>query len=99
LKEIVRPQTQLAQFDYNAPADVYIAYAWGSKKAPVTFRRFASSAEAIRFAVEELPPSTRRGTAIEVGDDRFQFADILDLYVSERYPLRRGDAHCLIRQG
>jgi hypothetical protein len=75
LKKIVRPQAQSAQFDYNAPADVYITYAWGSKKAHVTFRRFASSAEAIRFAVEELPRSTLRGTAIEVGDDRFQFAE------------------------
>lgn len=30
---------------------------------------------------------------MEVGDDRFQFIHILDLYVSERFPLSRRDAH------
>jgi hypothetical protein len=88
LKETAHQKSQLANFDYSAPADVYIAHAWGSK-APVTFRRFASSAEAIRFAVEELPRSAQRGIAMEVGDDRFQFINILDLYVSERLLSRR----------
>ena len=81
--------TQMASFDYDAPADVYLTHAWGSKNTPVTYRRFDSSAEAIRFIVEELPRTRQRGTAMEVGDDRLEFADILNLYVSDRFPLIR----------
>ena len=80
----------MANFDYNAPAEVYMTSGWGSKQGPVTYRRFSRSAEAIRFAIEELTQRTQRGIAMEVGDDRFEFEDILKLYHSERYPLARG---------
>jgi hypothetical protein len=47
--------------------------AWGFKPKPVTYRRFDSSAGAIRFAIEELRLSKQRGVAMEVGDERFEF--------------------------
>ena len=55
----------------------------------MTYRRFDRSAEAIRFAIEELPEPMQRGVAMEIGDDRFEFADILELYKREQYPLAR----------
>jgi hypothetical protein len=79
----------MANFDYDAPAEVYITSASGSKPKPVTYRRFARSAEAIRFAIEELTHKMQRGVAMEVGDERFELAQILDLYDSEQYPLER----------
>ena len=79
----------MADFDYDAPAEVYMTSPWGAKNRPVTYRRFDRSAEAIRFAIEELPEPMQRGVAMEIGDDRFEFADILELYKREQYPLAR----------
>ena len=80
----------MANFDYDAPAEVYMTLGWRSKQGPVTYRRFDRSADAIRFAIEELTERMQRGIAMEVGDERFEFDQILDLYSSEQYPLARG---------
>ena len=78
------------KFGYEAPAELYSSgSSKSSHKHPVSYRRFDSSAEAIRFAIEELPELLQRGTVMEVGDDRFEFADIRALYDSEDYPLER----------
>jgi hypothetical protein len=76
-------------FAYDEPAEVYATDGKGPRKGPVSYRRFASSAEAIRFAIEELPQIMQRGTVMEVGQDRYEFADIRALYESDRYPLQR----------
>jgi hypothetical protein len=77
------------EFDYSAPAEVYLSAARGSRPIAVKYRRFDRSADAIRFAVEELEPLMQRGTAMEVGEERFEFAQIRALYDSEQYPLNR----------
>lgn len=77
------------KFEYEAPAELFSSGGIGARKRPVSYRRFPSSAEAIRFAVEELPQIMQRGTVMEVGDDRFEFDDIRALYESEKYPLAR----------
>lgn len=80
-------------FCYDIPAEVYATDGMGARKRPISYRRFATGAEAIRFAVEELPPLMQRGTVMEVGDDRYEFAEIRALYESDRYPLQRdGDS-------
>jgi hypothetical protein len=76
-------------FSYDEPAEVYATDGKGPRKRPVSYRRFASGAEAIRFAVEQLPQIMQRGTVMEVGEDRYEFADIRALYESDRYPLQR----------
>jgi hypothetical protein len=59
----------------------------------VTYRRFDSGAEAIRFAIEELPSDVLFGTVLEVDEQRFDAAQIRKLYESKAYPLqRRGTA-------
>ena len=42
-------------FDYRAPAELY-ASASKTGKRPMRYTRFKSAAEAIKYAVEELPP-------------------------------------------
>lgn len=79
----------MEQFTYNVPAEIYSSGGAGTRKRPASYRRFSSSAEAIRFAVEQLPSIMQRGTAMEIGDDRYDFADIRALYESDRYPLPR----------
>lgn len=77
------------KFAFEAPAEIYSSGGTRARKGPISYRRFQSSAEAIRFAVEELPQILQRGTVMEVGDDRFEFADIRALYDREDYPLPR----------
>ena len=42
-------------FDYGMPAELFIAKRKRGPQQPPRYRRFATAAEAIRFAVEELP--------------------------------------------
>jgi hypothetical protein len=59
----------------------------GSRTGSVGYRRFASSAEAIRFTIEELSENMQRGTAMEVDDERFDLYEIRALYGYYQYPL------------
>jgi hypothetical protein len=79
------------KFEYDAPADLYWSDRQGPRKRPVMYRGFARSAEAICFAIEQLPPSAQPQAVMEMGDDRIEFAQIRALYDSERYPLIRKD--------
>ena len=82
-------QARMDKFEYEAPAEVYSTDGSIARKRPVTYRRFAHSAEAIRFAIEQLPLTMQRGTVMEVGGDRIKFSQIRALYDSKRYPLSR----------
>ncbi len=57
----------------------------------MTYRRFESGAEAVRFAIEELPSDVLFGTVLEVNEQRFDAAQIRKLYDSKDYPLQRRD--------
>ena len=73
-------------FDYSAPAELFLSKpAKGSTK----YRRFATAAEALRFAVEDLRIPKAFGAWLEVGDERFSSNDIQRLYEAEDYPLRK----------
>ena len=75
-------------FDYNASADLFIA----KRRAPLGYRRFATAAEAIRFAVEELPSPRLLGVFMQVGDQRFDADSIRSLYEESDYLQKRMDA-------
>jgi hypothetical protein len=76
-------------FDYGAPAELFMAKRKGGSRQPLGYRRFATAAEAIRFAVEEFPAVRTLGAWMQVGDERFDGDDIQRLYDSGEYPLQR----------
>jgi hypothetical protein len=75
-------------FDYKAPAELY-ATASKSGKRPMRYTRFKSAAEAIKYAIEELPPELLLGSTLEINEERFDGPGIRALYDSASYPLRR----------
>jgi hypothetical protein len=52
------------------------------------YRRFATAAEALRYAVEDLRTPKAFGAWLEVGDERFNSIEIQRLYEASDYPLR-----------
>lgn len=74
--------------DYTAPSELYPSRSRKSRK-PVGYKRFPNAAEAIRFAMEELPPDLLAGAALEINDERFDSDGIRELYESDAFPLPR----------
>ena len=76
------------KFDYQAPAELFPSR---NRKIPtkVKYRRFERAADAIRFAIEELPAPLLLGAFIEVDEGRLGHKDIRELYDSADYPLTR----------
>ena len=72
-------------FDYNAPAELFLAKR--TKSSRTNYRRFATAAEAIRYAVENLRTPKAFGAWLEVGDERFSSSEIHRLYEADDYPL------------
>jgi hypothetical protein len=77
-------------FDYNSPAELFMPKPkGGGGRQPIGYRRFATAAEAIGFAVENFRAVKTPGAWMQVGDERFDSAEICQLYESSGYPLRR----------
>lgn len=79
----------MTKFDYDSPAELFMAKRKGGARQPLGYRRFSRAAEAIRFAVEEFPAVRTLGAWMQVGDERFDGDDIQRLYDSDKYPLPR----------
>jgi hypothetical protein len=71
-------------FDYNAPAELFLAKRTRSSRE--NYRRFATAAEAIRYAVETLRTPKALGAWLQVGDERFNSTEIERLYEALRKP-------------
>ena len=76
------------KFNFNAPAELFPSR---NRKvvSKIKYRRFDHAAEAIRFAVEELPEALLLGAYIEIEESRLGHKDIRALYESEYYPLKK----------
>jgi hypothetical protein len=76
------------KFDYDAPAELFPSR---NRKIvnKIKYRRFARAADAIRFAVEELPEPLLLGAFIEIDEERLGHKDIRALYDSENFPLKK----------
>ena len=76
-------------FDYTTDAELFSSKFSRRGRQPIKYRRFVSAAEAIRFAIEDLPAQSLAGTYLDVGDSRLASAEIRRLYASSHYPLAR----------
>ena len=79
----------MAAFDYSSRAELFSARGRKSRRQPLGYRGFAQAADAIRFAIEELPPELLVGSYLEVDEARFDSRGIRCLYESLEYPLVR----------
>jgi hypothetical protein len=75
----------MSTFDYTASAELFAAQG----RSGLRYRRFTRAAEAIKYAIEKLPPKVLAATSLEVDDERYSAGQIRTLYDSQNYPLVR----------
>jgi hypothetical protein len=84
----------MAAFDFGALAELYPCKGRGGARSPVSYHRFETAAEAIRFAIEELSPMLLNGAILEVDEERYHKDQIRAFYDSKEFPLiRRANGH------
>jgi hypothetical protein len=89
IREHIRKQAHGRHgFDYGSPAELFPSRS-RKGRGRVTYKRFDTAAEALRFAVEEMPGPALLGAYLEVDEVRFGLHEIRDLYDSVSYPLKR----------
>ncbi|MFZ0071664.1 MAG: hypothetical protein WCA55_02875 [Xanthobacteraceae bacterium] len=76
-------------FNYSSQAELFPTRNRKSRRQPLGYRRFDRAADAIRFAIEELPSQSLAGAYLEVDEQRFDSIGIRRLYDSTDYPLAR----------
>jgi hypothetical protein len=79
----------IIEFDYDAAAELFPSRKQKSRRRQIGYRRFGHAADAIRFAIEELPPEFLLGACLEVDEERYNNQAIRRLYDSMNYPLTR----------
>ena len=70
-------------FNFNTAAELFPAAIRKKKRAGFAYRRFGTAAEAVRFAIEELPADSLNGAYLQVEEARFDQSGIRSLYESE----------------
>ncbi|NML76881.1 hypothetical protein HHL25_22320 [Rhizobium sp. S-51] len=78
----------MIKFDYTTGAGLFVGRKLRQTRGP-RYRRFDTAAEAVRFAIEEIPGSRLLGSVLEVDDDRFDDRQIRMLYDDPGYPFAR----------
>jgi hypothetical protein len=76
--------------DYATPAELFASRRYA--KSLARYRRFPSTADAVRYVVEEMPRAWVTGTTLDVDGTRFEGQAILALYDADAYPLPRAKA-------
>jgi hypothetical protein len=76
-------------FDYSSEAELFSTRRAHSRRPPLGYKRFLRAADAIRFAIEDLPSQFLVGSYLEINELRYEGPDICCLYESPGYPLTR----------
>ncbi len=79
----------MRSFNYTKSAELFPAAIRKKRRAGFAYRRFDTAADAVRFAIEELPADSLNGAYLQVGEARFDKNGIRDLYDSNEFPLER----------
>lgn len=81
----------MTKFNYSAPAELFPSRNRKIRQV-IKYRRFDRAADAIRFAMEDMPEPLLLGAFIQVGETRLGHQDIRALYESADYPLKKKQA-------
>ena len=76
-------------FSFKKSAELFPAAVCRKRRAGFTYRRFDTAADAVRFAIEELPADSLNGAYLQVDEARFDQNGIRSLYESCDFPLPR----------
>jgi hypothetical protein len=79
----------MVEFDYGAAAELFSTRKRMARRQAFGYKRFSQASDAIRFAMEDLPPESLVGAYLEVDEQRYSTDDIRRLYESAKYPLTR----------
>ncbi len=79
----------MSAFNYDKAAELFPAAIRKKKRAGFAYRRFDTAADAVRFAIEELPADSLNGAYLQVDEARFDQNGIRSLYESKDFPLTR----------
>jgi hypothetical protein len=82
----------MAEFDYDAEAELFPTRRRMPRRQPLGYKRFEHAAQAIRFAIEDLPAELLNGAFLEVDERRYNSDEIRRLYERDDYPLARRGA-------
>ena len=78
----------LSGFNFSAPAELYPSRS-RRVRGPFSYKRFNTAAEAVRFAIEQMPDGALLGATLEVNEARYTEAEMRALYEGPAFPLKR----------
>lgn len=81
---------EVAEFNYMTGAGLYVGRRSRGSSGP-RYKRFETAAEAVRFAIEDMPGSQLRDSMLEVDESQFDDRQIRMLYDAPGYPFSRRD--------
>jgi hypothetical protein len=89
LRKAEQDTATASRVNFNSPAELFPTRSKKSRRQPVGYRRFDKAAEAVRFAIEDLPSDLLLGAYLEVDEQRFDGDGIRRLYESADFPLKK----------
>ena len=76
-------------FNYEAPAELFPGRNRRARIRVAKYMRFGRAADAIRFAIEDLPTDLLLGAFLVIDEQRYGCSAIRSLYEGADYPLPR----------